>query len=179
MASHKALDASVEALLTTLKTAVSSAVQDVVGRPAARAAKPIAEAAATLVRDKETDASAASSIRKNLNRFSATLFAVTAVGFILMGLATHYTTRWAVADSRAALVAVSDRLLQLDQAAEARKAYIVTLNAQISEISSEQLCGLIWDSCNGRYCIRVASETRSRASLLMDPSSHGLSLIHI
>ena len=76
---------------------------------------------------------------------------------VILGLATHFTTRWAVADSRAALVAASDQLRQFDQAIEARRSTIVALNTQIVELR-DQIGGLQWDSCNGRYCIRVADD---------------------
>ena len=157
MASHKALDASIETLPDMLKTSVSSAVQDVVGRLATSAAKPISDAAAPLARDLEAAAASVGSIRKSVNWYSAGLFVIVAAVCVILGIATHFTTRWAVADSRAALVAASDQLRQFDKAIEARRATIVALNTQIVELR-DQIGGLQWDSCNGRYCIRVADD---------------------
>jgi len=162
-ASHKALDAGIETLPDMLKTSVSNAVQDVVGRLAASAAKPISDAAAPLARDLEAAAASVSSIRKSVDWYSATLFVIMAAVFVIMGLATHFTTRWAVADSRAALVAVSDQLRQLDQDIEAKRTTIVTLDTQIDALR-DQIGGLQWDSCNGRYCIRVADDQVRRSS---------------
>lgn len=163
-ASHKALDESIAALPTTLKTSVSSAVQDVVGRLAASAAKPISDAAAPLAREMEAAASAARDIRKNVIWFAAAAVGIVLIVAMVMILVTQNATRRTVSDSRAAVIAANDQLRQLDQAIEARKTTIAALNAQINEISSEQLRGLQWNSCNGRYCIRVARDQIQRGS---------------
>jgi hypothetical protein len=155
--SQKALDASVEALPATLKTAVSSAVQDVVGRLAASAAKPIAEAAAPLARDMETAATAASTLRKNLTGFAATLVAMLFVFGCLMLVSLHVSARWTLADNRNAIAAAQAELRRLKAEAKAGDDYIVTLNAQIVELR-DKVGGLIWERCGDRRCIQVAKD---------------------
>jgi uncharacterized coiled-coil protein SlyX len=155
--SQKALDASVEALPATLKTAVSSAVQDVVGRLAASAAKPIAEAAAPLARDMETAATAASTLRKNLTGFAATLVAMLFVFGCLMLVSLHVSAKWTLADNRDAIAAAQAELRRLEAEAKAGDDYIVTLNAQIVELR-DKVGGLIWERCGDRRCIQVAKD---------------------